>query len=86
MVISCRIAQKRVEHAFFQMAGRQQDIKDAGRLRASLVRTGANEPLRQVLDETHISPCQRRHTLPDYGDRYEKLMLIRPVAEIYRGI
>lgn len=50
-VLSCRVAQKRVEHAFFGwLAGREREL-GAAALQAELVRTGRNGPLEQVFHD-----------------------------------
>jgi predicted enzyme involved in methoxymalonyl-ACP biosynthesis len=50
-VISCRIAQKHVEEAFFHWLSKQDSIKQHPTLRARLTKTGRNTPLQLVLQE-----------------------------------
>jgi FkbH-like protein len=50
-VLSCRVAQKRVEHTFFQWLAVREGARGAPALRAQLVRTERNGPLVQVLEE-----------------------------------
>ena len=50
-VLSCRVAQKRVEHAFFGWLAARETGRGAARLRADLVKTNRNGPLQQVFDE-----------------------------------
>jgi FkbH-like protein len=48
-VLSCRVAEKRVEEAFIYWYARRVMAKGADRLRAVLVATDRNEPLRATL-------------------------------------
>lgn len=50
-VLSCRVAQKRVEHALFRWLGERERARGATRLEADLVRTDRNAALVRVLDE-----------------------------------
>ncbi len=50
-VMSCRVAQKRVERTFFDWLAERERARGATRLEAELVRTPRNGPLRQVLEE-----------------------------------
>ena len=50
-VLSCRIAQKRVEHAFFGWLAERESSRGARLLRAELVRTSRNGPLQQVFED-----------------------------------
>ena len=50
-VLSCRIAQKRIEHAFFGWLAEREAERGATRLRADLVRTSRNGPLQQVFED-----------------------------------
>ncbi len=50
-VLSCRVAQKRVEHAFFRWLADREAGRGAEVLRAELVRTSRNGPLARVFDE-----------------------------------
>lgn len=50
-VLSCRVAQKRVEHTFFGWLASREREREASRLRAELVRTERNTPLVRVFDE-----------------------------------
>jgi FkbH-like protein len=51
LVVSCRIARKRVEHAFFAWLAGRETGRGAEALRAELVRTPRNGPLQAVFDE-----------------------------------
>jgi FkbH-like protein len=51
LVISCRVAQKRVEHTFFEWLAERERGRGASTLEAELVSTPRNGPLRRVLDE-----------------------------------
>lgn len=62
-VLSCRVAQKRVEHAFFGwLAAHERDL-GATALQAELVRSGRNGPLEQVFQELPFT------TVEDDGER-----------------
>jgi FkbH-like protein len=50
-VLSCRVAQKRVEHTFFAWAARRAHARGSTVLRAELVKTARNGPLAKVFDE-----------------------------------
>ncbi|HKU58924.1 MAG TPA: HAD-IIIC family phosphatase [Gaiellaceae bacterium] len=50
-VLSCRVAQKRVEHAFFGWLAARERNHGAHALRAELVRSGRNRPLERVFHE-----------------------------------
>jgi FkbH-like protein len=50
-VLSCRVAQKRVEHTFFAWAARRAHDRGSKVLRAELVKTARNGPLAKVFDE-----------------------------------
>jgi FkbH-like protein len=54
--LSCRVAQKRVEHTFFSWLGRREDARGHARVRAELVRTSRNGPLVRVFDELPFEP------------------------------
>lgn len=82
LVVSCRVAQKRIEHALFKWLSERREIKDAGSLRAALVRTARNEPLRQVLDETHFKVIKDHTPNLLMEAKVENLAGIPPVVEI----
>jgi FkbH-like protein len=50
-VLSCRVAQKRVEQTFFEWLGVREAERGADRLHAGLVETSRNVALRRVFDE-----------------------------------
>jgi FkbH-like protein len=50
-VLSCRVAQKRIEHTFFAWAARRAHDHGHSVLRAELVKTARNGPLAKVFDE-----------------------------------
>lgn len=50
-VLSCRVAQKRVEHAFFAWLARRQSSRGCDGLQAELTKTSRNAPLVQVFDD-----------------------------------
>jgi predicted enzyme involved in methoxymalonyl-ACP biosynthesis len=50
-VLSCRVAQKRVERTFFEWLGVREAERGADRLNAGLVETARNVALRRVFDE-----------------------------------
>ena len=58
-VLSCRVAQKRVEHTFFRWLARHEAARGASRLRAELVETGRNGALVAVLDELPFRTVER---------------------------
>jgi FkbH-like protein len=57
LVLSCRVAQKRVEHAFVQWLAHREASKGKLVLRAELVRTDRNAPLLQVFDDLSFAPA-----------------------------
>jgi len=50
-VLSCRVAQKHVEHAFYGWLGSYLKQQGAKTLLVHLVKTARNAPLRRVFDE-----------------------------------
>jgi len=50
-VLSCRVAQKRVEHTFFAWLARREAARGARTLRAELTKTPRNAPLIKVFDD-----------------------------------
>jgi predicted enzyme involved in methoxymalonyl-ACP biosynthesis len=56
LALSCRVAQKRVEHAFFGWLAQREDARGHARVRAELVRTSRNGPLVRVFDELPFEP------------------------------
>jgi FkbH-like protein len=50
-VLSCRVAQKRVEHAFYGWLGAFLKQQGASQLRVELIKTAKNRPLVQVFEE-----------------------------------
>lgn len=55
-VLSCRVAQKRIEHAFFGWLAARERRRGASTLRAELVRSNRNGPLERVFEELPFSP------------------------------
>jgi FkbH-like protein len=54
LVLSCRVAQKRVEHTLVQWLASRARGAGAKALRARLVRTERNQPILQVFDDLHF--------------------------------
>ncbi len=54
LVLSCRVAQKRVEHTFIQWLARRELGKGKTALAAELVKTERNQPIRQVFEDLHF--------------------------------
>lgn len=54
LVISCRVAQKRVEHTLIQWLAQRERARGKNALRAHLVKTDRNKPIRQVFDDLHF--------------------------------
>jgi FkbH-like protein len=54
LVLSCRVAQKRVEHTFIQWLAQREQAQGCAMLRAELVRTERNQPIRQVFQDLHF--------------------------------
>lgn len=50
-VLSCRVAQKRVEHAFIQWYAQRMLMRNCKLLSAAIVRTDRNGPITQVFDD-----------------------------------
>ena len=55
-VLSCRVAQKRVEHTFIQWLAGRELTRGSQLLQVDLVRTDRNKPLIQVFDDLHFRP------------------------------
>lgn len=55
-VLSCRVARKKVEHAFLQWLASREAAQGKQVLFAELVRTDRNKPLLQVFDDLHFRP------------------------------
>jgi len=55
-VLSCRVAQKHVEHTFLQWLAVRESAQGKRVLSAELVRTERNKPLLQVFDDLHFRP------------------------------
>ena len=72
-VMSCRVAQKHVEHAFFEWLAEREGARDATHLEAELVETPRNGPLRSVLEELPF------HVVEKTGDR---LLMRLPLSEM----
>lgn len=51
LVLSCRVAQKRVEHTLVRWLGRRELDRGKTALAAEMVRTERNQPIRQVFDD-----------------------------------
>jgi len=56
LVISCRVAQKRVEHAFVEWLAVRERARGTGALLAAVVRTDRNAPIRQVFTDLRFRP------------------------------
>ena len=76
-VMSCRVAQKRVEHAFFQWLAVREYSRGRNRLGADVVVTSVNGPLMAVFDELHFVRVQEQ------GERVtlELLLATPPIAD-----
>jgi FkbH-like protein len=62
-VLSCRVAQKRVEHTFLQWLAGREAARGKQVLYAELVRTGRNQPLLKVFDDLRfVGQAQRNAT------------------------
>ena len=60
LVLSCRVAQKRVEHSFIQWLACRARAKGSDRLLAAMVITDRNQPIRQVFDDLGFEPVGDR--------------------------
>jgi FkbH-like protein len=56
LVLSCRVAQKRVEHTFIHWLARRELGKGKAALAVELVKTERNQPIRQVFEDLHFRP------------------------------
>ncbi len=75
-VLSCRVAQKRVEHTFLHWLADRERRRGMSRLRADLIRTAKNSALFQVFDDTPFE------TVEDHGERrVMELQLLGPALE-----
>jgi len=54
MALSCRVAQKRVEHAFLEWLASREAARGMSALQADLIRTERNTPLLQVFHDLHF--------------------------------
>ena len=75
MVLSCRVAQRRVEHAFLGWLANREAERGMKTLDADLIPTGRNTPLIQVFDDLHFVPV-----LEENGHRLMELPLSAPIA------
>lgn len=58
LVLSCRVAQKRVEHAFVQWLVSKVLDRKGNRLCAQIVKTDRNKPIVQVFEDLSFQPVQ----------------------------
>ena len=65
LVLSCRVAQKRVEHTFVKWLAWRELARGKHVLAAALVKTERNKPIRQVFDDLRFRPVweQNGHCL-----------------------
>ncbi len=70
LVLSCRVAQKKVEHSFIQWLARRERAKNRKALIATMVATERNQPIRQVFDDFHFQPVGENN-----GTRFLELVL-----------
>ena len=75
MVLSCRVAQRRVEHTFLGWLANREAERGMKTLEADLIPTGRNTPLIQVFDDLHFVPV-----LEENGHRLMELPLSAPIA------
>jgi FkbH-like protein len=75
-VLSCRVAQKRVEHSYFQWLADRQALRGRRRLRAVFTRTAKNAALFRVFEETPFERVAERD-----GEQHLELDLTRRVVE-----
>ena len=71
-VLSCRVAQKRVEHTFFAWLAQREASRGRDRLRAELTKTPRNTPLVKVFDDLRFR---------EVGAEGPKLLLEMPLDE-----
>jgi len=81
-VISCRIAQKHVEEAFFHWLSHQAAIKQHPTLRARLIKTGRNTPLQLVLQELKFQATEEAGNNALLEVSVARLGNIRPTATV----
>lgn len=64
-IISCRVAQKRVEHAFFEWLALREKNEGRKRITAKLIKTKKNGPLIRVFSELPFKPSSdtQEHTI-----------------------
>ena len=60
MVLSCRVAQKRVEHTFLQWLANHEAERGMKMLQAELIRTERNRPLLQVFEDLQFAPVDEQ--------------------------
>lgn len=72
-VISCRVAQKMVEHTFIEWLGAKEREKGFSALEASLVRTKKNGPLVKVFDEMPFVKNENGGEVIGYRLGFDKL-------------
>ena len=75
-VLSCRVAQKRVEHTFFAWLARRETTRGAHGLRAELTKTSRNTPLVKVFDDLPFTVL---------GAEGPKLLLELPLNEAHES-
>jgi FkbH-like protein len=61
LVLSCRVAQKKVEHAFIQWLARRERARAGKVLVAMVVASERNQPIRQVFDDFHFRSVGERN-------------------------
>jgi FkbH-like protein len=69
MVLSCRVAQKRVEQTFLEWLAVREIQRGIRTLRADLVKTERNTPMLQVFESLpfHVSKERNGHTIMDWA-------------------
>jgi FkbH-like protein len=61
LVLSCRVAQKRVEHTFVQWLAGRARVSGAASLRAEMIRTERNQPIVQVFDDLRFRSLSEKN-------------------------
>ncbi|MFP4162739.1 MAG: HAD-IIIC family phosphatase [Chitinispirillaceae bacterium] len=73
LVISCRVAQKMVEHTFIEWLGKKEKAKGFSALGASLIKTRKNGPLVKVFDEMPFEKNEGSGGVIGYTLGFDKL-------------
>lgn len=76
MVLSCRVAQKRVEHTFLEWLANREAERGMKALEAELIRTERNRPLLQVFEDLQFTTIEEQN-----GRRLVQLPVGELIAE-----